>query len=58
VALVIQSPMIRGVLKAILWIEPMPQPYKVCATKDEAIAFLRERLRAAGMELRSYPGAS
>src|SRR5215471_11476687 len=26
-ALVLQSPIVRGMLKAILWIQPMPQPY-------------------------------
>jgi hypothetical protein len=47
VALVIPSPMIRGVLKAILWIEPMPQPHKLCAGEAEAVAWLKERLAAA-----------
>jgi len=43
-ALVMQSPIVRGMLKAILWIQPMPQPYHVCSTVEEALRWLRERV--------------
>ncbi len=51
VALVIQSTMVRGMLRAVLWLQPMPQPYIVCGSVEEATAWVRERLIAAGVEL-------
>ena len=47
VALVISSPVVRGMLKAILWMQPMPQPHVVCATVEEGLAWLRARCRDA-----------
>jgi hypothetical protein len=46
-ALVIQSPIVRGMLKAILWIQPMPQPHAVFPRVDDALRWLRERVRLA-----------
>jgi hypothetical protein len=46
-ALVIPSPVIRGMLKAILWIQPMPQPHTVVATPEEGLRWLREQVRRA-----------
>jgi hypothetical protein len=46
-ALVIQSPVVRGMLKAILWLQPMPQPHFVTSNVDEALAWLRTRLAEA-----------
>jgi hypothetical protein len=50
-ALVITSPVVRGMLKALLWMQPMPQPHLVCATPEQALAWLRERFRAADVNL-------
>jgi hypothetical protein len=44
VAFVIGSPMIRGVLRAILWLQPMPQPHTLVSTEEEAIAWVRNAL--------------
>ena len=46
-ALVIQSPIVRGMLKAILWIQPMPQPHAVFFNIEAALAWLRERVAQA-----------
>jgi hypothetical protein len=46
-ALVIHSPVVRGMLKAVLWIQPMPQPNIVCADVSEALRWLRSRFLAA-----------
>ncbi|MBX3245637.1 MAG: hypothetical protein KF901_00500 [Myxococcales bacterium] len=46
---VISSPLIRGALTAILWLQPLPFPHDVVATLDEAeriLAVERERLSA------------
>jgi hypothetical protein len=44
-ALVIRSPVVRGMLKAVLWLQPMPQPHFVTNTVEEALVWLRARLR-------------
>jgi hypothetical protein len=38
-------------LKAILWIQPMPQPYAVCSTVEEALRWLRERVASANASI-------
>jgi hypothetical protein len=43
VALVMTSPLARGMLKAVLWMQPMPQPHKVCATVEEALDWIKAR---------------
>lgn len=45
-AFVISSPVIRGALTAILWLQPMPQPHVVVATVAEAEAWAKARLDA------------
>jgi hypothetical protein len=51
IAFVIPSPMIRGVFKAILWIRPMPQPYVVLNTMQEAADWASRKLRDAGLQV-------
>lgn len=43
-AFVLASPLVRGLLTAILWISPMPAPHEIVATVAEAEAWLNERL--------------
>lgn len=50
-ALVIDSPIVRGMLRAILWIQPMPQPHTVSATVEGALAWLRERVARANLHI-------
>jgi hypothetical protein len=49
VAMVFPALWVKGLLRAILWIQPMPQPYAVCSTVPEAMAWIGERLRIAGL---------
>lgn len=51
VALVLPSLMLRGLLRAVLWLQPMPQPHVVCASTAEAMTWIDERLHRAGLEL-------
>jgi hypothetical protein len=46
-AFVIDSPLVRGVLTAILWIAPMPQAHIVVSTIEEAEAWAHRRVREA-----------
>jgi hypothetical protein len=48
-ALIIQSPIVRGMLKALLWMQPMPQPHMVSGNVDEALRWLRSRFLAANV---------
>jgi hypothetical protein len=50
-AIVISTPAVRGMLKAFLWIQPIQQPYRVCADVPEALAWLRTRCREAGASI-------
>jgi hypothetical protein len=50
-ALVMQSPLVRGMLKAVLWMAPMPQPHVVCGTVEEALRWLRERVAKANLRI-------
>jgi hypothetical protein len=43
-AFVITSPVVRGILTAILWIQPMPAPHVVVATPPEAERWATARL--------------
>jgi hypothetical protein len=52
-ALVITSPVVRGMLKALLWMQPMPQPHFVCGTTEEALHWLRGRFRSERIDLPS-----
>jgi hypothetical protein len=49
IAFVIPSPTIRGVLKAILWLQPIPQQHVVVATMSAAYGWCESQLRAAGL---------
>jgi hypothetical protein len=40
-ALATQSPVIRGALKALLWLQPLAHPFQVCASFDEAMRVAR-----------------
>jgi len=48
-AFVLPSPLLRGVLTAILWLTPMPCPHTVTRTLDHGVAWCRARLRARGV---------
>lgn len=43
---VIDSPIIRGVLTALLWLSPMGMPYEVVGTLDEAVRWAIVRFDA------------
>lgn len=60
VALVLPSLWLVGLLRAVMWIQPMPQPYVVCSTREEAMPWLLKRLRLAGITLgqEGYPRPS
>jgi len=49
-ALVVPSPLARGVLTAIHWLAPPIAPTLVCATVSEGIAFLLDHARRAGLD--------
>lgn len=46
IAFVFQSPVMRFVLSSLLLVQSLPMPYCVCATPEEALAWLRPRLPA------------
>lgn len=50
-AVVVPSPLVRGALTAIFWIQPMPCPHTVVSTMAEAERWAEEKLRAAGLVL-------
>jgi hypothetical protein len=50
-AFVLKSPVGRGMLKALLWLQPLPQPHYVSSSVPEALAWLKERARASGIML-------
>lgn len=54
---VITSPLVRGVLTAILWLQPLPTDYAVVATMAEAERWARQRLAAAGLSATSPTSA-
>lgn len=39
------SPLVRGIITAVEWVNPAPFPHATCSTVAEAELFLRERLR-------------
>jgi hypothetical protein len=43
-AFVITSPLVRGALTAILWVQPMPAPHTLVATLPEAEAWAKKQL--------------
>lgn len=54
-AFVIDSTAIRGVLTAMLWLAPLPQPYHVAATFEDAERWVLEKLRAGGVPPSTSP---
>ncbi len=44
-AFVIPSPMVRGFLTAIFWIQPLPCPHAVCGTLEEALEWGEGKIR-------------
>lgn len=48
-AFVIDSPLIRGAMTAILWVASMPFPHTVVSSEAEALGWVRGRLAAAGV---------
>jgi len=45
-AFVIDSPIIRGVLTALLWLAPLDMPYEVVGTLDDAVRWAIKRFDA------------
>jgi hypothetical protein len=52
-AFVAPSAMIRGMVRAVLYIQPLPVPYAVFTELDEGIAWARER--ATARPLTNFP---
>jgi hypothetical protein len=50
-ALVMPSPVVRGMLKAILWMQPMPQPHTVCSNTGDALGWLGARFAEARIRI-------
>lgn len=48
-AVVIDSPVIRGVFTAILWMHPLPHPHHLTSSLAEGESWALERIRAAGL---------
>lgn len=59
---VIDSPMVRAVLSAILWLQPMPTAHTVCRTLEEGVSWAAGKLQAHEIPLpiglMSYPVTS
>ncbi len=51
IAFVIPSPVIRGVLKAILWLQPLPQPHVVVANMSAGYGWCELQLKAGGLAM-------
>lgn len=45
-AFVITSPLIQGAFTAVLWLQPLPYPHQVVATRKEGEAWCRKQLAA------------
>ena len=43
---IINSPIVRGVLTALLWLQPLDMPHDVVGTLDEAVRWAIDRLEA------------
>lgn len=54
-AFVFESPMVRGVLTAIMWISPLPVPHRIFAKMEEAREWSRQRLAAHAAEQSATP---
>ena len=47
----ISSPVVRGFLTAILWVQPLPHPHHVAASRADAERWAVAQLRAAGLSV-------
>lgn len=54
---VIDSPLVRGALTAILWLQPLPTAHAVVATLAQAESWAVERLREAGIDASPAPAS-
>ena len=54
-AFVLTSPLVRGVLTAILWLQPLPSDYVVVGTMAEAEDWAAAKLRDAGLPVTPPP---
>lgn len=50
VAFLSASPVMRGILTAVIWLQPIKWPHEVVGTWDQAEQWTLERLRAAGLD--------
>jgi hypothetical protein len=50
-ATVANSAMVRGILKAVNWLHPMPQPQTVVETAAEALDFVEQKLKERQLAL-------
>jgi hypothetical protein len=48
---VVDSAAVRGALTAIFWFVSMPTDYKIVSTMKEAVAWCKQQLQAAGVEI-------
>ncbi len=51
IAFVIDNPVVRGALTAILWLQPMPAPHKIVATPEQGERWLCELLASEGLRV-------
>lgn len=51
-AFVVTSPIMRGALTAIFWIQPLAFPYVICAGLHDAVSWVEERV---GIDHRAAP---
>lgn len=56
-AFVITSAVVRGIATAVFWLQPMPMPHTIVATRAEAESFCIEQLRKAGVPFQSTSAA-
>lgn len=53
---VVQSPVVRGVMTAVMWMQELPHPYAICATYERAESWCIQRLAEANIDV--YPRVS
>lgn len=53
---VVQSPVVRGVMTAVMWMQELPHPYAICATYQRAESWCIQRLAEANIDI--YPRVS
>ena len=46
---VLPNPLLRGLLTAILWLQPMPCPFSVVSTRARGVRYCEARLRERGL---------